>query len=289
MAIGGDVDESVEERSEPGAEPSSASAFVGRDVRVGVGTRLGAGCHVGDRVVFGRGVIVGEGARIGDDVRIGEGVSIGADARLAVESDPRRPPLVIEADARVGEGAVVHVGVTIGRGARIDAESVVESSVPRGALASGRPAHVEGPHGESDDVLPGGARLVPFRQFLDGRGRLSVGEIASELPFLPKRVFIVDHVPIDTQRGGHAHLECHQFLFCAGGSCVVTVDDGISRAVVVLESSSMGLHVPPLVWAAEERFTPGTQLVVLASHAYDASDYVHDFAQFTRLLARPRE
>lgn len=67
-----------------------------------------------------------------------------------------------------------------------------------------------------------------------------------------------------------------------GGVEAVLIDAG-GQDEVTLDSPSRGLHVPPLVWADLRRFTPGTVLLVLASHPYDEADYVRSMPEFRRL------
>jgi hypothetical protein len=43
----------------------------------------------------------------------------------------------------------------------------------------------------------------------DLRGNLTVGEFEREVPFVPRRYFLVFDVPSVETRGGHAHRVCH--------------------------------------------------------------------------------
>jgi hypothetical protein len=60
----------------------------------------------------------------------------------------------------------------------------------------------------------------------------------------------------------------------------VVVDDGTNRAEVSLNRPNLGLHVPPLVWATEYKYSPDAVLLVLASEAYRAEDYIRNYDQF---------
>ena len=117
---------------------------------------------------------------------------------------------------------------------------------------------------------------------------LDVGDCwldAGIVPFVPARFFTVYKVPGKDVRGENAHLACQQFLVCVAGSLSVLVDDGAAREEVVLDSPSAGLYVPPMVWSVQYRFSEDAVLLVFASHAYDAADYVRDYEQFLRLRA----
>jgi hypothetical protein len=103
------------------------------------------------------------------------------------------------------------------------------------------------------------------------------------LPFIPKRVFLVYGVPNHHVRGEHAHHECAQFLMAAHGTLSVVVDDGSHRREVRLEDQTVGLYLPPMIWGIQYKFDRDTVLLVAASHAYSAEDYIRDYSKFQRL------
>jgi len=92
----------------------------------------------------------------------------------------------------------------------------------------------------------------------------------------------VYEVPSQYVRGEHAHRVCHQFLIAAHGSIMVVVDNGHHRAEVELSNPSQGLHVPPMIWATQYRYSPGSVLLVLASENYDEADYIRNYEVFLR-------
>lgn len=110
----------------------------------------------------------------------------------------------------------------------------------------------------------------------DSRGLLSAAQHPEQLPFIPIRVFIVTDSPSGTERGGHAHRSCHQILIAISGTVVVEYDDDTGTRSVELSNATEGLHIPPLAWAKQTYATDGASLMVLASHAYDADDYIDD-------------
>ncbi len=124
------------------------------------------------------------------------------------------------------------------------------------------------------------ARLIDLQEHVDQRGRLVVTEVGKTLPFEVSRMFVILGVPEGEPRGIHAHKKCHQFLVCVNGSVKAMVDNGDARQVVTLDRPSLGLHMPPLTWGAQYDYSDDAVLVVLASHAYDADDYIHDYDEF---------
>ena len=114
----------------------------------------------------------------------------------------------------------------------------------------------------------------------DIRGSLTVGEFEQHIPFAPKRYFIVFDVPSKETRGEHAHRACHQFLICVRGSCSVLVDDGENRIETVLNSPDLGVHLSPMVWGVQYKYSEDAVLLVFASHHYDSADYIRDYSDF---------
>jgi len=117
----------------------------------------------------------------------------------------------------------------------------------------------------------------------DARGCLSYAEYDQQLPFIPKRIFLIYDVPPGTSRGGHAHRRVHQFLICIQGTCIIDLDDGHSARKVRLNRPSLGLHVPPMIWNSQHYDDPGAVLLVISSEPYDAQEYIRDYAEFKRL------
>lgn len=106
----------------------------------------------------------------------------------------------------------------------------------------------------------------------DARGRLSVIDHVRDVPFTVQRSFFIADVVPGGNRGGHAHRELHQFIICQAGALTVAIDDGRDQRTVRL-APGQAVHVPPLLWAVEQDFAPGTVYLVLASAPYDEADY----------------
>lgn len=102
------------------------------------------------------------------------------------------------------------------------------------------------------------------------------------LPFEIKRVFYSYDIPGGESRGAHAHIECHQFLIAVSGAFEVELDDGKAKRYIQLNRPYLGLHIPPGIWASECDFSSGAICLVLASHKYEESDYIRDYADFVK-------
>lgn len=202
------------------------------------------------------------------------------------------------AGASIGANASILPGITIGAGAMVGAGAVVTKNVPPNAIVTGNPGIIVGyvataPHQTGPSIIAqkmtssatvdlgvGGCRLYNLPLVPDLRGSLSVAEYEKQIPFVPKRCFWVFDVPSREVRGEHAHKALHQYLICVKGSVSVVLDDSKARAEVVLNQSNLGLHIPPNVWGIQYKYSPDAVLLVLASDAYDASDYLRNYEEF---------
>lgn len=130
--------------------------------------------------------------------------------------------------------------------------------------------------------MPAQHQLVELPQRRDPRGVLLFAQQPDQIPFTPKRVFVI-YPEGDAQRGAHAHRAQHQFLVMLAGSALVTVDNGVSRVKVALDRPTLALHAPPMLWLELDDFTTAAVCMVLTSDVYSESDYIRDRAEFLRL------
>lgn len=277
----------------------AAGATVGKDCRVGSHAHIGSGVVLGDRVCIESGARIADGVRLETDVTVGPNSTIGYQPRGRSPSAPR-PSAVIRQGACIGANVTIVSGLIIGAHAQLAPGSVVTRSVPDNAIVTGNPAQIVGyaapadvPASQPEAGQPSktratsvrGVTVYHMREVEDMRGNLSVAELGREVPFEVKRYFLVYGVPNMEVRGEHAHLECHQFLIAVKGSLHVVADDGRQREEFVLDRPSLGLHLPPMTWGTQYRYSADAVLLVLASHHYDAADYVRDHDRFLALVA----
>ena len=279
------------------------------------GARIGSDCNIcshcliesdvviGDRVTVKSGVQLWDGLRVGDDVFIGPNASFTNDRFPRSRQRPEKYlETVVEQGASIGAGAVVLPGIRIGSNAMVAAGAVVTRSVPPNAIVVGNPAKIVGyvdadrnrSAAKSVQSLPleigahgtrvAGVFLHRMNRASDIRGSLTVGEFERTVPFPVKRYFMVFDVPSMETRGEHAHRECHQFLICVRGSCAVVADDGKSRQEFLLDRPDLGIHLPPMVWGIQYKYSADAVLLVFASHYYDSADYIRDYSEFKRLV-----
>lgn len=279
------------------------------------GARIGGDCNICDHVFIENDVVIGDrvtiksGVQLWDGIRIADDVFIGPNATFSNDKFPKSKHYQAEVlqthvgrGASIGGGAAILPGLRIGARAMIGAGSVVTHDVPARAIVSGNPARITGyvdtkrrpaagPAAarlrEDGDVTATSVRGVTVHRLVltaDLRGSLSAGEVPDQIPFVPKRYFMVFDVPGKDVRGEHAHRQCHQFLVCARGSVSVVVDDGKASEEIVLDAPNLGLYVPPMTWAVQYKHSADALVLVFASDRYDPNDYIRDYDEFLAAL-----
>jgi len=128
------------------------------------------------------------------------------------------------------------------------------------------------------------ATLINFPTHEDTNGTLGVYECGKLVPFDIRRVFTVS-ASKDDVRGDHAHKKCTQLLVCISGQIRVSCDDGSVVTQYLLVNMSMGLLVPPGIWASVEYLENPSALMVLCDRGYEADDYMRDYNDFKNFLA----
>jgi carbonic anhydrase/acetyltransferase-like protein (isoleucine patch superfamily) len=269
---------------------------VGNDVTAQVDVRA----YVDPLAYVGAECVVQRGAYVGAGVTLEQGVYVGANAVFAsLPGAAADNPTLVRADAWIGANATISAGVVVGARAMVRPGAVVTRSVPPAAIVEGNPAQIVGYVGigtneaaplaafsepaqrPSVQVLPvHGVTLHHFPVIQDLRGLLTVGEFDRQIPFVPRRYFLVYDVPSRESRGEHAHRSLHEFLICLRGSCAVVVDDGHHKVEIALDRPDRGLYLPPMTWRIHYKYTPDAMLLVFASHLYDPDDYIREYDTF---------
>jgi len=290
------------------------STRIGRGTRIWAfahvlpGAVIGAECNICDGVFIENDVVIGDrvtvkcGVQVWDGVRLEDDVFVGPNATFTNDPLPRSrvhlaeyPKTLVRKGASIGANATILPGVTIGQGAMIGAGAVVTRDVPAHAVVVGNPARilryadaepgtrlgpVDRETSSGVEVRVRGVQVLRVGMIHDLRGDLIARETGKGLPFVPRRCFLVLDVPSKEVRGEHAHRTCEQLLVCVRGSLSVVCDDGQHRQEFALDTPEIGLYVPPMVWAVQYRYSADAMLLVLASHGYDAQDYIRDYDVF---------
>jgi UDP-2-acetamido-3-amino-2,3-dideoxy-glucuronate N-acetyltransferase len=271
---------------------------IGAYSRVGADVRIGAGCAIGDHVFLDGPVRIADGVRIASHAYLQGPLTIESGARIGPQSCIDGASAI--ESVCIGEGAVIGAqatlwpGVTVGKGATVKPGSVVSKNVPAMAIVSGNPAKIvryRGPaparvetHSEPlAEVVAtevDGVTLHKLPLHEDLRGNLTFGEAQRHVPFAVKRYFLTFDVASEEVRGEHAHLRLHQFLVCVKGRVHIVADNGGKQADFLLERPNVGVHIPPMIWSIQYRFSADAVLLGLCSDYYDPADYIRDYSEF---------
>lgn len=127
-------------------------------------------------------------------------------------------------------------------------------------------------------------REVQLPQIHDPRGDLTFVEGDNHIPFNIARVYYLYNVPVDSERGGHAHRDLQQVVFALSGSFRMTIDDGVTKSEYWLRDPRKGLYISKMVWREMDAFSQGAVCMVLASHRYDEQDYFRNYDDFLSSL-----
>lgn len=280
------------------------------------GAKIGSDCNLCDHVFIENDVIIGDrvtiksGVQIWDGIQIDDDVFIGPNVTFTNDPFPRSKHYsdnysrtVVRKGASIGANATILPGIEIGRKAMVGAGAVVTKSIPPNAIVVGNPARIVNYVGiDQNNIQPGptkseevielpvkGVKLINLPKVTDIRGNLTFSEFPGILPFSICRYFIIFDVPSKHVRGEHAHKELHELLVCVHGNCAVIVDDGKIRSEVILDDPTLGLYVPPMIWATQYKFSSDAVLLALASDIYKADDYIRDYEDFLELVAQYEE
>lgn len=275
-------------------------ALIGEDCNLCDHTFIENDVVIGNRVTIKCGVQLWDGVTLEDDVFIGPNVTFTNDPFPRSKQYPKSfGCTLVRKGASIGANSTILPNLTIGQFAMIGAGAVVTRDVPPYAKVIGNPARIVGYVHSGNDISSEstvsspsvsrlgsagvkGVQLYNFPLVTDLRGSLSFAEYSASLPFIPQRYFLVFDVPSKDVRGEHAHRTCHQLLICVKGTCSVVVDDGENRSEFLLDRPNLGLHVPPLIWGIQYKYSPDAVLMVLASKIYEAQDYIRDYDQFLK-------
>ena len=267
-------------------------------------SEIDARAVVSPRAVIGDGCRVASGAVVCAGVVLEDDVVVGPNVVFVESAGPTDEPISrVERGVRIGANATLYAGITLAAGSLVRPGAVVTRSVPPKAIVDGNPAAIVGYLGTESSAAASpvfadkrgsavqqtpvrGVSVHTFPIVPDLRGNLTVGEFTREIPFVPLRYFMVFGVPSKEVRGEHAHRECHQFLICVRGSCAVVADDGTRRVEISLDAPNRGVHLPPMTWATQYKYSADALLLVFASHYYDASDYIRAYTEFAALIRK---
>ncbi|NEN84303.1 sugar 3,4-ketoisomerase [Paenibacillus elgii] len=127
------------------------------------------------------------------------------------------------------------------------------------------------------------SKVIKIKEFEDNRGKLAVLEASTDIPFEIKRIFYIYNTPSNVVRGGHAHFKTRQALIALSGYCTISLDNLKRKTEIELTNPSDILILEPNDWHEMYKFSSDCVLLVMASHYYDAEDYIHSYNKFVEV------
>lgn len=125
-------------------------------------------------------------------------------------------------------------------------------------------------------------KVIPMKVMGDERGKLAALESSRNIPFDIKRVYYIFDTLPDQDRGKHSHKNLEQLIVAIDGYCEFVLDDGRTKATIVLNRPDIGLYIGKNMWREMKHFSYGCKLMVLASEYYDEKEYIRDYDEFLR-------
>ena len=128
--------------------------------------------------------------------------------------------------------------------------------------------------------------MEKLKTFTDKRGSLTIDEEGIDVPFRIQRVYWIHGVPQGEERGKHSNKVSSEFVVAVSGSVDITLEDINGRKTYHLDAKDKGLFIPPDTWDEIRNFSPDAVLLVLASHSYDESTYIHSYDEFLKHIGK---
>ena len=128
--------------------------------------------------------------------------------------------------------------------------------------------------------------MEKLKTFTDNRGSLTIAEEGIDVPFRIQRFYWIHGVPEGEERGKHSNKVSSEFVVAVSGSVDITLEDINGRTTYHLDAKDKGLLIPPDTWDEIRNFSPDAVLIVLASHSYDESTYIHSYDEFLKHIGK---
>lgn len=103
------------------------------------------------------------------------------------------------------------------------------------------------------------------------------------LPYNPKRVFIIKNKYCGAIRGKHAHREDEQILLVLNGSIKINYENALKKDILELNFGQSYVS-KKLEWLEIEMVEENTIVLVICSTEYDENEYIRNYQEFKRLI-----
>jgi len=122
--------------------------------------------------------------------------------------------------------------------------------------------------------------------YKNNTGLLIPISLKKDIPFIPKRVFII-HGKKNSIRGDHAHHKCSQFLIPLSGAMVVEYENKKGKYKKTLSFIKNNyLLLKPKTWCKIKFNTNNSKLIVFCDREYEFSDYIEKYNKFLSIIKK---
>ena len=108
-----------------------------------------------------------------------------------------------------------------------------------------------------------------------------------DLPFEPRRIFIVKNKMKNAPRGDHAHVNEEHMLVCLSGEIHIKHEDMYSEGHKKLKVGDT-FYQKELQWLNLRFLEENTVLLVIANKEYDEKNYIRNYKDFKEKIAKER-
>lgn len=116
--------------------------------------------------------------------------------------------------------------------------------------------------------------------FIDDRGELDALDFI-DVPFTPRRLFILRDIPPKTVRGEHGHFSTDQYLIVLMGEMELLIVREDGEEITSNLQKGEGIYIPKKMWI-RMTFATASEVLVLASAPYSQEDYFYKPAVMIR-------
>jgi hypothetical protein len=125
-------------------------------------------------------------------------------------------------------------------------------------------------------------KFESVQRISDDRGKITIFNLELDIPFESKRVFMLTAVPSNTERGGHGHKKCQQYLVSLRGIWEIKFFSAQGQASFQLNHESGGVLVPVDTYITMKPIEDHSVLCVFASEDYDPKDYFYEIPELIK-------
>jgi dTDP-4-dehydrorhamnose 3,5-epimerase-like enzyme len=127
---------------------------------------------------------------------------------------------------------------------------------------------------------------IKFKRIIDkkkGGGGTLIPIEYNKLPFKIKRTYILNRMPKNISRTGHAHKKLSQIIFCLSGKIRIFLSNGHgvkNKKYLIMSPKTDAIYLKPGLWRVLKNLQKETVVMVLASDNYKENDYIRNYKEF---------